>query len=58
MQEDRKNAQGSMNEEEEEEEPDGELDSATRAALVKELVELKERKNRLGRLVAELEGYG
>ena len=47
-----------MNEEEEEEEPDGELDSATRAALVKELAELKERKNRLGRLVAELEGYG
>lgn len=42
----------------EDEKEDGELDSATKAALVKELVELKERKNRLGRLVAELEGYG
>ena len=42
----------------EDEKEDGELDSATKAALVKELVELKERKDRLGRLVAELEGHG
>ena len=66
-QEEKENAQGSAKEEEREEEEgeeegqerEGEeLDSESKAALMKELVELKERKDRLCRLVAELEEYG